>query len=128
LNHRLHVSLATILAATGIVFLATSNASAMQAPAASAPPPAAAIEIFKSQCALCHGPNGTGSDTGKALKVKDLTSKEVQDEKDETMKHVITAGKGNMPPFTDRFSPETLDGLIKVVRSFAKVKPTAAQK
>jgi mono/diheme cytochrome c family protein len=63
---------------------------------------------------------------GKALKAKDLTSKGVQSETDDTLKHVITAGVGSMPAFGTKLTPEQIDGMVKMVRSLAADKPAGA--
>ena len=81
-------------------------------------PTAAAKANFKTNCELCHGPTGEGSDMGKALKVKDLRSKEVQDMKDDELKKVIAEGNGGMPPFGSKLSAAEIDELVTLIRSF----------
>jgi cytochrome c6 len=75
---------------------------------------------FKENCALCHGENGGGSDMGKALKVKDLRTKEVQDETDESLAKTVRDGKNNMPPFKSRLSDAQIDELISYIRHLAQ--------
>jgi mono/diheme cytochrome c family protein len=82
--------------------------------AAAAP---AAKSLFSSRCAMCHGADGHGSDMGKSLKVKDLTSKEVQSESDTDLAHVIATGKNNMPPFKDSLKEEEIHGLVQYLRT-----------
>jgi mono/diheme cytochrome c family protein len=54
--------------------------------------------LFKTKCAPCHGPDGKGqTPVGKNLKVRDLTSAEVQKESDADLIKVIMDGKGKMP-------------------------------
>ena len=86
-------------------------------------PSEAALNTYKTSCALCHGAAGEGSPMGQSLKVKDLRSKEVQDLKDDEIRNVVIKGQGNMPAFGEKFSKQELDDLISVVRSF---KPKAA--
>jgi len=75
---------------------------------------------FKENCVLCHGENGAGSDMGKALKVKDLRSKEVQDQSNEALGKVVRDGKNNMPPFKSRLSDTQVDELIGYIRHLAQ--------
>jgi cytochrome c6 len=92
----------------------TVTASAQEHAAA---PSDAAKTIFSSRCALCHGADGHGSDMGKSLKVKDLTSKEVQSQSDEELTRVISAGKNNMPPFKDALKEEEIRSLVQYLRT-----------
>lgn len=73
--------------------------------------------LFASRCALCHGADGHGSDMGKTLKVKDLTSKEVQSLSDDELAHVIAEGKNNMPPFKDSLKKEEITGVVQYLRT-----------
>jgi len=77
---------------------------------------AAAETAFKANCTTCHNEDGSGTPVGMSLKVKDLRSKEVQDEKDEVLAHTISAGKNNMPGFGSRLSDEQIKDLIVYIR------------
>jgi cytochrome c6 len=77
---------------------------------------AAAETAFKANCTTCHNEDGSGTPVGMSLKVKDLRSKEVQDEKDEVLAHTISAGKNNMPGFGTRLSDEQIKDLIEYIR------------
>lgn len=72
---------------------------------------------YKSTCAMCHGASGN-ADTpmGKKLGVKALTSPEVQKATDDQLKTTISKGKGKMPSFGAKFSPEQIAGLVKYIR------------
>lgn len=82
-----------------------------------AAPSDAAKTLFGSRCELCHGDDGHGSDMGKSLKVKDLTSKEVQSQSDAELIRVISAGKNNMPPFKDALKEEEIRSLVQYIRT-----------
>lgn len=82
---------------------------------------------FSAKCAFCHGEKGRPTDMGKAMQAKDLTSNEVQSETDETLRRVITAGKGNMPPFGSTLSAYTTNQLVRYVRSFKNQTPSGAR-
>jgi cytochrome c6 len=80
----------------------------------------AAEATYKAKCAMCHGPDGKGETaTGKAMKVKDFSSQEVQKMSDEDLTDAISKGKGKMPPYKT-FTPEQVKDLVAYIRSFAK--------
>ncbi|HEX7421869.1 MAG TPA: cytochrome c [Thermoanaerobaculia bacterium] len=82
-----------------------------------------AAAVYKSKCAMCHGPDGTGqTPTGKTMKVRDLSSDDVQKAKDEELEKIIENGKNKMPAYKGKIDEKTIDGLIKVIREFAKKK------
>jgi len=82
--------------------------------------PAAAT--FKTKCAICHSPDGSGSGpTGKALGVPDLRSDVVQKLSDAELLGVVTNGKNNkMPSYKDKLSADQIKDLVSVVRDLAK--------
>jgi cytochrome c6 len=85
------------------------------------PPQGSAEKDYKSNCVLCHSIDGSGSSpTGKALKARDLKSPELQNASDADLTAVITNGKGKMPAFGKKLSPDAIRGLVDYVRSFAK--------
>jgi cytochrome c6 len=77
---------------------------------------------YKAKCQMCHGPDGKGeTPTGKAMKVKDLASEDVQKISDADLSAAISAGKGKMPAFKT-LTPEQVKDLVAYVRAFAKKK------
>jgi mono/diheme cytochrome c family protein len=95
------------LVAAGVVLL-TSAAKAEDDAAAT----------FKGKCAMCHGPDGKGdTPTGKAMKVRSLTSDEVKKESDADLIGIITKGKGKMPGYDKKLTDDQIKGLIKFIRS-----------
>lgn len=91
------------------------------APLALADATADGASLFKSKCALCHGPDGKGqSPMGKALKLRDLGSKEVQDQKDEELAAIIADGKEKMPGFKAALSAEEIRALVAHIRTLKK--------
>jgi cytochrome c6 len=77
--------------------------------------------VFKANCTLCHSEDGSGtSPTGKALKAKDLRSEEVQKQTDEELAEVITKGRGKMPAFGAKFSPDVIKSLVAYIRQMPK--------
>jgi mono/diheme cytochrome c family protein len=80
-----------------------------------------AAKVFKVQCTLCHGDNGdANTPTGKALKAKDLRSEEVQKQTDAELTAVISKGRGKMPAFGGKLSPDTIHSLVAYIRDLAK--------
>ena len=81
----------------------------------------AAPKSYTTNCVLCHAADGSGSSpSGKALKAKDLASKEVQAKSDEDLSEVITKGKGKMPAFGNKLKPEDVKQLVAYIRTLAK--------
>jgi mono/diheme cytochrome c family protein len=87
------------------------------------PAVAAGENLFKSHCVLCHGTDATGSTTmGKQLKARNLHSAIVQKKSDAELKHIITDGEGNMPPFSAQLTSAQIDELVAYVRQMGKTK------
>jgi cytochrome c len=77
-------------------------------------------DTFKAKCAACHGPDGSGQTAmGKAMKVKDLRSAEVQAASDQDIETLITTGRKPMPA-NNTLDAATLHALVEHVRSLAK--------
>lgn len=79
--------------------------------------------LFKSKCAICHGADGKGDTSmGKTLKVRDLTSQEVQKQSDEQLTAAIRDGmaNGKMPAYKDKLSDAQIKDLVAFIRSLAK--------
>lgn len=80
-----------------------------------------AAKIYKTNCVLCHGPDGGGSTpSGKAMGAKDLGSSEVQKKSDEDLSELITKGKNKMPAFGKKVKPEEIQQLVAYIRTLAK--------
>lgn len=78
--------------------------------------------LYKSKCAMCHGPDGKGATaTGKAMKVKDFSSEEVQKMSDADLTDAISKGKGKMPAYK-AFTPDQVKDLVGYIRAFGKKK------
>jgi len=76
--------------------------------------------LFKSNCVVCHGADGTGTPTGKALKAPDLHSDPVQKMTDKQISDQIENGKNNMPPFKNTLNADQVKALVAYVRTFKK--------
>ncbi|MGH9717368.1 MAG: c-type cytochrome [Candidatus Acidiferrales bacterium] len=109
------------------VGIVTISASAMMfiAVAGSASTASAADtgeSLFKTNCAVCHGDDGRGTATGKALQAPDLHSEAVQKLTNAQIAAQIENGKGNMPPFKSTLNHAQVEMLVKYVRTFGKKK------
>jgi len=82
----------------------------------------AAEATFKAKCAMCHGPDGKGETaTGKTMKVKDLSSEEVQKMSEADLSAAISSGKGKMPAYKT-LTPDQVKDLVAFIRTFGKKK------
>jgi mono/diheme cytochrome c family protein len=85
-------------------------------------------KLFDTNCAKCHGPDGTGNTVvGKAVGAKDLGSAESKKLTDAEVHTQIEQGKNNMPPFGGTLNKAQIDSLIPIVRAFGK-KSAGAKK
>ncbi|HVP54699.1 MAG TPA: cytochrome c [Candidatus Eisenbacteria bacterium] len=79
-----------------------------------------AAALFKSKCAMCHGPDGTASTPmAKNLGIKSYQSPEVQKQSDADLKNTIVNGKGKMPSYKS-LTQEQVQGLVKYIRTLGK--------
>ena len=88
-----------------------------------------AQKLYNTNCAKCHGPDGSGNTTvGKAVGAKDLRSVEAKKLTDAEILAQIDQGKGNMPPFGGTLSKAQINSLLPIVREFSKKAPAASKK
>ena len=80
-----------------------------------------AAKSYKTNCAMCHGADGSGDTTaGKALKAKDLRAPEAQKQSDAELTETIAKGRNKMPAFGQRMKPEQIQELVAYVRQLGK--------
>ena len=71
---------------------------------------------YKTKCAPCHGPDGSGqTPVGKSLKVRDLRSPEVQKLSDAEITRVLADGKGKMP--ASKLAAADIKAVIGFIRT-----------
>jgi cytochrome c6 len=76
---------------------------------------------YKAKCASCHAADGSGNNpTGKAMKVKDLGSAEVQAKTDAQLHDDIANGVGKMKGYKASLKDPQINDLVKFVRSMKK--------
>jgi cytochrome c6 len=83
---------------------------------------AATTATFKTKCALCHGPDGSGSEVGKSMNVPDFRSEAVQKLSDAELAQVVSDGKGGMPSFKGSLTADQIHALVKHIRTLAAKK------
>lgn len=77
--------------------------------------------LYKTKCATCHAADGSGdTPAGKAMKVHDLRSADVQKQTDIQLTDVIAGGKGKMPGYGKSLSTADIQALIAHIRTLKK--------
>ena len=73
---------------------------------------------FKAKCASCHGVDGkAATPVGKAMKIRDLTSAEVQSQSDAELLNIISKGKGKMPGYEKTLGADKCKELVAFIRT-----------
>jgi mono/diheme cytochrome c family protein len=72
--------------------------------------------VYDKNCAGCHGKTAEGRHfAGPSLK-----SDKVAAASDTDLRNMINNGKGRMPKFTGKLSPEEIDTLVQQIRALNK--------
>lgn len=71
----------------------------------------AGMAIFETNCAGCHGADGTGSSAGRPLIG-------IADQEPDRLVHIasVTDGKGTMPAWGDVLEPDEIDSVVSYLR------------
>ncbi len=77
-----------------------------------------AADLYKSKCAMCHGPDG--SKENAAMGIKPLSGADVQKASDADLTAAITNGKGKMPAYKGKLTDDQIKELVKYVRTLKK--------
>ena len=115
-----HVMFASIFVLTlfvGLTLFVSSIARANPGPDSEA-----SRATFRTKCAMCHGPDGGGSEVGKSMNVPDLRSPVTQKLPDAQLAQIISDGKGGMPSFKSSLSEEQIHSLVVHIRSLHQKK------
>ena len=74
--------------------------------------------VFRAKCAMCHAADGSGNTAaGKAFKVRDLRSADVQRQSDDQLFEIVAKGKGKMPAFEKTLGVGTCRDLVAFIRT-----------
>jgi mono/diheme cytochrome c family protein len=100
-------------AAIASCFLALATASAQN------PPPDAGLlanSVYQKNCAKCHGKTAEGRHFGgPSLIAEKTTAASTED-----LRNIIANGKGHMPKFAAKLTPEEIDTLGKQIQAVNK--------
>src|SRR5919109_2381825 len=78
-------------------------------------------DLYKAKCASCHGASGAGDTAiGKNLKLKDLSSAEVQKQSDAELATIVEKGKKPMPAYEGKLTKDQIQELVKYIRTLKK--------
>ena len=116
-RHVMFASIFVLMLFVGLTFFVSSIARANPGPDS-----AANSATFRTKCAMCHGPDGGGSEVGKSMNVPDLRSPAVQKLPDAQLAQIISDGKGGMPSFKSSLSEEQIHSLVGYIRSLHQKK------
>jgi mono/diheme cytochrome c family protein len=116
-HHVIFASTILLLLFVGLTLFIASIARANPGPDG-----AASNATFRTKCAMCHGPDGSGSEVGKSMNVPDLRSQAVQKLSDAELAQIISNGKGGMPAFKDSLSEDQIHSLVAHVRKLHQKK------
>jgi mono/diheme cytochrome c family protein len=119
---RCHLIIKLVVPMASLSLLGSGVATFMAASTrASASPGADGAALYGSNCAICHGKNGTGTPAWRAKGQPDLSKPEWQKSRsDEQIAERIRAGKGKMPSFGKKLSDEEVMALVRQVRNLRK--------
>jgi cytochrome c6 len=80
-----------------------------------------AAALYKTKCAACHGADGSGNTAmGKAFKLRDLGSSEVQAQTDAQLVAITSDGKNKMPAYKGKLTDEQIKGIVGYIRTLKK--------
>lgn len=72
--------------------------------------------VYEKSCAKCHGKTATGRHFGGPS----LTSPNVTAASSDDLRNIISNGKGHMPKFAGKLTPEEVDQLVGQIKALAK--------
>jgi mono/diheme cytochrome c family protein len=102
-----------LAAAVSASFLVFATASAQTPPAESG---LLANSAYVKNCAKCHGKTAEGRHFGGPALISAKTAAASADD----LRNVIANGKGHMPKFTGKLTPEEIDTLTQQIQSLNK--------
>ena len=72
--------------------------------------------VFQDNCARCHGKKAEGH----FMKGPSLVSGKAAAMSAEDLRNMVANGKGHMPKFGDKLSPEQIDKLVEQIKAQKK--------
>ncbi len=105
--------IAILLALALLVLMVTPRAAADEAAAA----------LYKTKCAMCHAPDGSGNTPmGKKMAAHDFRSPEIQKMTDAELTEITSKGKNKMPAYDKKLAADEIKGLVAYIRELGKKK------
>jgi len=99
--------------------LTIASLAGLMAAGAVAQQPAA--DVYKANCAPCHGASGdANTPAGKRFQVPSFSSEAVLKESDASLIAVAKNGKGKMPAWHDKLSESQLNDLVAYIHTLQK--------
>jgi mono/diheme cytochrome c family protein len=74
--------------------------------------------VFRQNCAKCHGKTAQGRHFGGPPLISDKISAASDDE----LRNIMTNGKGRMPKYTGKLTPEEIDTLVEQIKALSTNK------
>ena len=99
--------------AAGFLFFALTLVAA-QTPAPDAS--LTANPVFQQNCAKCHGKTAEGHFYGGPSLITEKTTSASADD----LRKIITDGKGRMPKYGGKLTPEEIDTLVQQIKAIEK--------
>jgi mono/diheme cytochrome c family protein len=72
--------------------------------------------VYQKNCAKCHGKTAEGRHFGGPSLVSDKVAAASADD----LKNIITNGKGHMPKYAGKLTPEEIDALVQEIKAMSK--------
>lgn len=72
--------------------------------------------VYENNCAKCHGKTATGRHFGGPS----LASPSVTSASGDDLRKMISNGKGHMPKFAGKLTPEEIDHLVAQIKALGK--------
>lgn len=79
-------------------------------------PALTADAVYRQYCAKCHGKTAEGRHFGGPS----LLSEKASTASDDELRAMIANGKGRMPKFAGKLTPEQIDALVKEIEALTK--------
>jgi mono/diheme cytochrome c family protein len=105
-----------------ILLCATVAVAAVLAVPVSAHAQTVGETLYKTKCAACHSPDGSGSAVGKKMGTHDLHSADVQTQSDAALTGIIASGKNKMPAYQKTLKADEITSLVAYIRTLAPGK------